>query len=69
MVDFPFLLFNLGLIMILCIDWKTLFLPDAAIGFNVETVQYKNIKFQVWDLGTCQLIQLLVIHVKFLLKD
>lgn len=23
----------------------------AAIGFNVETVQYKNIKFQVWDLG------------------
>lgn len=25
---------------------------DAAIGFNVETVQYNNIKFQVWDLGT-----------------
>ena len=23
----------------------------AAIGFNVETVTYKNIKFQVWDLG------------------
>ena len=23
----------------------------AAIGFNVETVQYKNLKFQVWDLG------------------
>ncbi|RXW25166.1 hypothetical protein EST38_g648 [Candolleomyces aberdarensis] len=22
-----------------------------AIGFNVETVEYKNIKFQVWDLG------------------
>ncbi|KAH9622892.1 hypothetical protein KSS87_001161 [Heliosperma pusillum] len=22
-----------------------------SIGFNVETVQYKNIKFQVWDLG------------------
>lgn len=22
-----------------------------AIGFNVETVQYKNVKFQVWDLG------------------
>lgn len=22
-----------------------------TIGFNVETVQYKNIKFQVWDLG------------------
>lgn len=26
-------------------------LYDAAIGFNVETVQYNNIKFQVWDLG------------------
>lgn len=28
-----------------------------TIGFNVETVQYKNIKFQVWDLGgqVCQL--------------
>jgi ADP-ribosylation factor-like protein 1 len=23
----------------------------AAIGFNVETLNYKNIKFQVWDLG------------------
>lgn len=23
----------------------------SAIGFNVETVTYKNIKFQVWDLG------------------
>jgi len=23
----------------------------VAIGFNVETVQYKNLKFQVWDLG------------------
>ena len=22
-----------------------------TIGFNVETVKYKNIKFQVWDLG------------------
>lgn len=26
-------------------------LDVAAIGFNVETVQYNNIKFQVWDLG------------------
>ena len=25
--------------------------PTTAIGFNVETVTYKNIKFQVWDLG------------------
>lgn len=22
-----------------------------TIGFNVETLDYKNIKFQVWDLG------------------
>ena len=22
-----------------------------TIGFNVETLSYKNIKFQVWDLG------------------
>jgi ADP-ribosylation factor-like protein 1 len=22
-----------------------------TIGFNVETLQYQNIKFQVWDLG------------------
>merc|ERR1712232_1037851 len=22
-----------------------------TIGFNVETVQYKNIEFQVWDIG------------------
>ncbi|MQM09071.1 hypothetical protein Taro_041932 [Colocasia esculenta] len=24
---------------------------QVPIGFNVETVQYNNIKFQVWDLG------------------
>jgi len=23
----------------------------CSIGFNVETVQYKNLRFQVWDLG------------------
>jgi ADP-ribosylation factor-like protein 1 len=28
----------------------------VAIGFNVETVTYKNIKFQVWDLGKFLLI-------------
>jgi len=28
-----------------------LFLFFTAIGFNVETVQFKNLKFQVWDLG------------------
>eukprot|EP00753_Platysulcus_tardus_P005169 PLAT12959.2.p1 GENE.PLAT12959.2~~PLAT12959.2.p1 ORF type:complete len:183 (+),score=59.79 PLAT12959.2:26-574(+) len=22
-----------------------------TIGFNIETLQYKNVKFQVWDLG------------------
>ena len=22
-----------------------------TIGFNMETLQYKNIKFQMWDLG------------------
>jgi ADP-ribosylation factor-like protein 1 len=25
-----------------------------TIGFNVETVTYKNIRFQVWDLGKFQ---------------
>eukprot|EP00961_Rhodomonas_salina_P046685 626610-Rhodomonas_salina.1 len=27
----------------------------SAIGFNVETVTYKNIRFQVWDLGATPL--------------
>uniref|UniRef100_A0A8C4MPC1 ARF like GTPase 1 n=1 Tax=Equus asinus TaxID=9793 RepID=A0A8C4MPC1_EQUAS len=27
------------------------FIQITAIGFNVETVTYKNLKFQVWDLG------------------
>lgn len=31
---------------LICIFFKL-----AAIGFNVETVTYKNLKFQVWDLG------------------
>ena len=28
-----------------------LFCLFVAIGFNVEQVTYKNLKFQVWDLG------------------
>ena len=31
------------------VDEPTTTVP--TIGFNVETVEYKNIKFQVWDLG------------------
>lgn len=34
-------------------DRSLLFVVFTAIGFNVETVQYNNIKFQVWDLGLC----------------
>jgi len=30
-----------------------------TIGFNVETVEYKNIKFTVWDLGSQDKIRLL----------
>ncbi|CAG5120153.1 unnamed protein product, partial [Candidula unifasciata] len=30
---------------------SNVFRASAAIGFNVETVTYKNLKFQVWDLG------------------
>jgi ADP-ribosylation factor-like protein 1 len=26
-------------------------IEPRSIGFNVEKVQYKNITFQVWDLG------------------
>ena len=26
-----------------------------TIGFNVETVEYKNIKFTVWDVGGCNM--------------
>ncbi len=26
-------------------------LVEVAVGFNVETVQFRNLKFQVWDLG------------------
>ena len=32
-------------------QWNLCVCCAAAIGFNVETVSYKNIKFQVWDLG------------------
>lgn len=31
---------------------RTQYFPlHAAIGFNMEVVQYKNLQFQVWDLG------------------
>lgn len=25
--------------------------PSSSLGFNVETVEYKNISFTVWDVG------------------
>merc|ERR1712210_397653 len=31
--------------------FRTLVTTIPTIGFNVETVSYKNLKFQVWDLG------------------
>ena len=34
-----------------CIDTALQLHAFLAIGFNVETVTYKNLKFQVWDLG------------------
>ena len=34
-----------------------------TIGFNVETVQYKNLKFQVWDLGTnLPSLRIVIVH-------
>lgn len=40
---------------VVCIpDRNSCIVVVAAIGFNVETVQYNNIKFQVWDLGSCR---------------
>lgn len=37
----------------------------AAIGFNVETVTYKNIKFQVWDLGGQTSIRPYVVDITY----
>ncbi|TYG62270.1 hypothetical protein ES288_D07G215200v1 [Gossypium darwinii] len=37
-----------------------------TIGFNVETVQYNNIKFQVWDLGGQTSIKYLLFKLCFL---
>ena len=33
-----------------------------TIGFNVETVQYKNVKFSVWDVGGQDKLQSLWRH-------
>merc|ERR1712157_107702 len=40
-----------------------------TIGFNVETVQYKNIKFQVWDLGGQTSIRLIGAAITRILKQ
>ena len=39
------------LLLVCCDVGLCLPLSFLAIGFNVETVSYKNIKLQVWDLG------------------
>ena len=40
-----------------------------TIGFNVETVKYKNISFTVWDVGGQDKIRPLWRHCKYLLAD
>jgi GTPase SAR1 family protein len=41
-----------------------------TIGFNVEQVTYKNLKFQVWDLGGQTSIRYEnAVHVKFLVLE
>jgi len=38
----------------LFLNWKfnsTFFISFFLLGFNVETVEYKNISFTVWDVG------------------
>lgn len=39
-----------------------------TIGFNVETVEYKNISFTVWDVGGQDKIRTLWRHCTFLAK-
>ena len=40
-----------------------------AIGFNVETVEFKNLKFQVWDLGGQTGIRYDITYFIFVLYD
>ena len=42
--------YNIG-ISIARMFWIVLILPCMYPGFNVETVEYKNISFTVWDVG------------------
>ena len=34
-----------------CINSPRPHTPSLSLGFNVETVEYKNISFTVWDVG------------------
>ncbi|CAN1341725.1 ADP-ribosylation factor 1 [Linum perenne] len=48
---------NAGKTTILCNLLLSLqFDSPSSIGFNVETVQYNNIKFQVWDLAVIYVV-------------
>ncbi|PWA96860.1 hypothetical protein CTI12_AA035270 (chloroplast) [Artemisia annua] len=33
-----------------------------TIGFNIETVEYKNISFVVWDIGAYDMVMFSVSH-------
>ena len=37
---------------------------DIIIGFNVESVKYKNITFTVWDIGGQLRILFFILHAK-----
>ena len=42
--------------------------PYEPTGFNVETVEYKNISFTVWDVGGQDKIRPLWRHCEFILR-
>jgi small GTP-binding protein len=40
-----------ALIISIAINYSIVVTTIPTIGFNVETVEYKNISFTVWDVG------------------
>ncbi|WRT68461.1 uncharacterized protein IL334_005437 [Kwoniella shivajii] len=48
---------------------KTTILYKLKLGFNVETVEYKNISFTVWDVGGQDKIRPLWRHLQRMLSE
>ena len=57
------------LLILLYVNKNILLLNNSIKGINIETIKYKNLKLNVWDMGGNDKGRLLYHHRKYILRN